>query len=444
MVNFHIAAKPLYLLVALSAPVSCLFEIGFLDSLWGTGSSPTLKHYGNPYDCNNIPQPPNPSNFIKWIVMKVTDTVQYPFSNNRPMPPQPVIFYGSQAPTASGPHCTLQNMEIIAWYYPDFNRLQWFTNKGNRLTHFKELHDNSPEWAIIEDEGITMSDVLFKAAEGNEWIYAPSMIDSGDDDFMFDGNSDENYDLEGFQQGIYSSDEGSAEYEYRQGSNGSPSERDTARNSRSLGYWDRDSASQDRVDPWDWDVSPSMVIEEEIEVAPDVVQRGSVGLAIQEDTQPAPIDESDRLNVEIRNNLVNSGRYIPVATTYRMKPLKELRRMGFIIDPWQEIDGIRMEWAAQVFDEWKSEAGISKHATTPQLTPEQRQAFVEYLKLQPGPAWMAAPYIGELRWEAAYGRKEDSAPQGPTTAITEEPQLEQYNVDEETKIDDEMIEDGQT
>ncbi|KAF3908181.1 hypothetical protein AA313_de0201852 [Arthrobotrys entomopaga] len=424
----------LYLTATFTTPSRALFEMGFRRYLFSGEPYPPLDTYSRPYICNTINQPPNPTNFIKWIVMRFTTSRGYGSNPVLDTPPQAIAFYRSQAPTRAGPHCIFPHAEAIAHYYPSSHTMQWFKTRRSSLTHFRVLEeDNSREWNAMMEEGLKEGGVMYRSYTSGGWNKSPVAINVQDEDynFGFEGSSgDDSWRDENDSEENFPTSPDSEGWDYEEGEEGEEdddggvggdqgyssddgADADTEVNTEASGWAFLDTVGSGLrdVDPWDRFSIMSEIVEaseeeEEEEEDPDDSEEWGEIISwkppVEDDLPPqrqynnynTEIEDVDRNLIRLRNKLIESGQYVPVPSVYRHQSLGELRWMGFNIYPKEEIDGVRLEWLAQAFYDWKMLNGLDGNLRWTQLTPTQRDSLTAFLAVQP--KWTADPYIVEL------------------------------------------------
>ncbi|KAK6537265.1 hypothetical protein TWF694_011457 [Orbilia ellipsospora] len=398
----------LCLITTLPSPSHARFEIGFRRYLFSESAYPPLDTYQSPYACNSINQPINPTNFIKWIVLRFTTSRGYgsnPFVDSAP---QAIAFYRSQAPTNYGPHCLFHNAEAIAHYYPTSNTMQWFKTRRASLTHFRVLDENSREWKLMLDERLQEGGVIYRSYNSG-WNKSPTAISIQDDEenFGFDGSSsddswrDENDSEDSFPEEPDTSfveEDDEVGYEnYSADSANADTEVNTE--APGWGFMDMVAPGLREVDPWDRFTMISEILEANEDGDHDDYGEILSSKIPVEDEPPlvqynTEIKDVDRNLIRLRNQLIDNGQYVPVPSIYREKSLGELRWMGFKIYPKEEVEEVRLEWVAQAFYGWKKLNGLNGDTRWVQLTPAQRESLAAFLGVQP--KWQAESYIVDL------------------------------------------------
>ncbi|EPS41151.1 hypothetical protein H072_4984 [Dactylellina haptotyla CBS 200.50] len=418
------------LCVFLSLPAfsSALFQMAFNEHFLDADHQPKYINYpeATPNECYEIPQ--TPSNFIQYIIMRISDPTN---------PPNGIAFYKSRAPNGSGPHCTFRHLETITRYYPQANSQQWFSTKSSSgLTHFKILrNDYSHEWDLVEDQHLQPGGMLYRIyLNRHDWTKIEAAVERKDLDYDWTGwveeddDDDDDDDQEWYPDDYYYHGAGmnpaNPETVFRVPPvEGEEDELEKASVDTAAYTDENKSAGEDEMntladiwsnfgidDPGEDDLDDeNAMLEDDIdnEDYDDEYydEYGEEQKKTENDPnkltywekleklRPQHFVALENERARRRNQDIQRGIYTPIPENRRDRPLEELYGYGYYIDPKQEFAALKKEWAEDKFSDWKEENGVDENVTADNLTPEQKKSFVLYLQAGGPPDYYTKLYL---------------------------------------------------
>ncbi|KAK6343655.1 hypothetical protein TWF730_011246 [Orbilia blumenaviensis] len=426
-------AGALWLLSALPNLVMGDFEMAFDNYVYGEGRAPTYRAYDD-RTCNRVPPVGVPDILVSIALRSSTQGIQTGYNTR---PPPAIAFYRHLNPTGPSPHCVDDALVMVARFYDVPNTVQFFRSPLSRITHFKVIDDEQSHAWRVWDENVPRDDVrpelwdpdypdadldnrsgiVIWATDGNRWrsepnnsilyrplnydwqarIRLPEELDSDNGSSINDLPSEGSdiQEIMAFRPDM------------------SPQRRGGPEDEDSMGFDLRrvDSAGSADV-PYD-DLTEEEQVERQQEYHTGrIFQMANLQERQRQRAMEEPMDP-DGLLMRARNDEIDGGNYTPIPPSQRNRTYEQLLTNGWYIDPQQELRARWQEYMTIAFLRFKEQHGLNNDVSVAELTPRQREAFVEFLRLDGTPMFFEEPYIRTLLNIYAHQQMIESFMPGP-------------------------------